>query len=49
MTIPAARLAAEYPNHVWALDYQFDQTTDGRVRKLLDVVDEHPRGPRHPG
>jgi putative transposase len=42
-TIPAARLAAEYPNHVWALDYQFDQTTDGRVRKLLDVVDEHTR------
>jgi putative transposase len=30
-TTPADRLAAEHPNHVWALDYQFDQTTDGRV------------------
>ena len=31
------------PNHVWALDYQFDQTTDGRILKLLNVVDEHTR------
>jgi putative transposase len=43
-TAPAAdRLAAEHPNHVWALDYQFDQTTDGRNLKLLNVVDEHTR------
>jgi putative transposase len=42
-TIPAARLAAEHPDHVWALDYQFDQTQDGRVLKLLNVVDEHTR------
>ena len=42
-TAPAARLAAEHPDHVWALDYQFDQTTDGRVLKLLNVVDEHTR------
>jgi putative transposase len=28
---------------VWALDYQFDQTTDGRILKLLNVVDEHTR------
>ena len=40
-TCPADRLAAEHPNHVWALDYQFDQTTDGRILKLLNVVDEH--------
>ena len=40
---PADRLAAEHPNHVWALDYQFDQTTDGRMLKLLNVVDEHTR------
>jgi putative transposase len=40
---PADRLAAEHPNHVWALDYQFDQTTDGRILKLLNVVDEHTR------
>jgi putative transposase len=42
-TYPADRLAAEHPNHVWALDYQFDQTLDGRVLKLLNVVDEHSR------
>jgi len=42
-TGPADRLAAEHPNHVWALDYQFDQTTDGRTLKLLNVVDEHTR------
>src|SRR5215217_5311224 len=40
---PADRLAAEHPNHVWALDYQFDQTIDGRILKLLNVVDEHTR------
>jgi len=25
-TVPAARLRAERPDHVWALDFQFDQT-----------------------
>ena len=42
-TMPADRLAAEHPDHVWALDYQFDQTLDGRILKLLNVVDEHTR------
>jgi len=42
-TTPADRLAAEHPDHVWALDYQFDQTQDGRRLKLLNVVDEHTR------
>jgi putative transposase len=42
-TMPADRLAAEHPDHVWALDYQFDQTEDGRILKLLNVVDEHTR------
>ena len=40
---PAARLRAERPNQVWALDFQFDTTTDGRILKLLHVVDEHTR------
>jgi len=40
---PAERLRAEGPNHVWALDFQFDQTADGKVLKLLNVVDEHTR------
>ena len=41
--VPAVRLRAERPNHVWALDFQFDQTADGRVLKLLNIVDEHTR------
>jgi putative transposase len=40
---PAARLAAERPDHVWAIDFQFDQTADGRILKLLHVVDEFTR------
>ena len=39
-TVPADRLRAERPDQVWALDFQFDQTADGRVLKLLHVVDE---------
>jgi putative transposase len=42
-TVPAQRLRAEAPDHVWALDYQFDQTADGRILKLLHVVDEFTR------
>jgi putative transposase len=42
-TVPAERLRAERPGHVWALDFQFDQTADGRVLKLLHVVDEFTR------
>lgn len=42
-TVPAARLRAERPNQVWALDFQFDTTQDGRILKLLHVVDEHTR------
>ncbi len=39
----AQRLRAERPNQVWAFDFQFDQTADGRVLKLLNVVDEFTR------
>ena len=42
-TTPADRLAALRPDHVWALDFQFDVTSDGRVLKLLHVVDEFTR------
>ncbi len=42
-TVPGARLEAERPNHVWALDYQHDQTADGRVIRLLNIVDEFTR------
>ena len=42
-TVPAARLRAERPNQVWAFDFQFDQTADGRALKLLNIVDEFTR------
>jgi putative transposase len=42
-TVPAERLRAERPNQVWAFDFQFDQTADGRVLKLLNIVDEFTR------
>jgi putative transposase len=31
------------PNVVWAMDFQFDQTSDGRAIKLLNVIDEYTR------
>jgi len=37
------RLRAERPNQVWALDFQFDETTLRRRLKSLHVVDEHTR------
>lgn len=42
-SVPAQRLTAEHPNHVWGLDFQFDTTSDGRTVKLLNVVDEFTR------
>jgi transposase InsO family protein len=42
-TTQAARLRAERPDQVWALDFQFDTTSDGRILKLMHVVDEHTR------
>ena len=31
------------PNVVWALDFQFDQTSEGRMLKILNVIDEFTR------
>jgi putative transposase len=42
-TVPADRLRAEQPDHVWAIDFQWDQTADGHNLKLLHVVDEFTR------
>jgi putative transposase len=39
----AERLQAERPNHVWAVDFEFDETADGRRLKLANLVDEHTR------
>jgi putative transposase len=32
-TVPGDRLRAERPDHVWAFDFQFDVTEDGRAMK----------------
>ena len=54
-TSPAGRVAgrraartpgsvtATRPDQVWALDYIFDATADGRPIKILNVTDEHTR------
>jgi putative transposase len=34
---------ADAPNTVWAVDFQFDATTDGRPIKIVSIVDEHTR------
>ncbi len=35
------RPQADAPNRVWAVDFQFDATTDGRPIKLVSIIDEH--------
>ncbi len=42
-TVPAKRLHAERRNHVWALDFLFDTTSDGRPFKALAMCDEYTR------
>jgi transposase InsO family protein len=37
------RLRASAPNQVWAIDFQFDETSDRRRLKLANIVDEHTR------
>jgi transposase InsO family protein len=34
---------AHAPNIVWAVDFQFDSTTDGKAIKIVSIVDEHTR------
>ncbi len=34
------RLRALRPNHVWAIDFEFDETSDQRRLKLANIVDE---------
>lgn len=40
---PVGPMCPIAPNVVWALDFQFDVTVDGRTLKLLNVIDEHTR------
>ncbi len=42
-TVATDRLRAERRDHVWAIDFQWDQTADGHNLKLLHVVDEFTR------
>lgn len=37
------RLRPEHRNHVWAYDFVFDRTHDGRQIKMLTVIDEYSR------
>src|SRR5215207_9746808 len=39
----AETVTADAPNRVWAVDFQFDSTTDGRPVKIVSIVDEHTR------
>jgi putative transposase len=36
-------VSADAPNSVWAVDFQFDVTTDGRPIKIVSIIDEHTR------
>jgi putative transposase len=42
-TVPAERLVATHRNQVWALDFLFDATSDGRPIKVLSMCDEYTR------
>ena len=37
------RLKAQYPGHVWSVDFLFDTTEDGRQVKFMPVLDEYTR------
>jgi transposase InsO family protein len=36
-------VTAEAPDRVWAVDFQFDSTTDGRPFMIVSIIDEHTR------
>ncbi len=39
----ASTPVSDGPYRVWAVDFQFDATTDGRPIKIVSIVDEHTR------
>lgn len=39
----APEIEADAPKVVWALDFQFDSTMDGRAVKIASMIDEHTR------
>ena len=36
-------MRSEYPHHIGAIDFLFDQTMDGHTPKFLNMVDEYSR------
>ena len=36
-------IEADAPNVVWAIDFQFDSTVDGKALKIASMIDEHTR------
>jgi putative transposase len=36
-------IEADAPNVVWAIDFQFDSTIDGKAVKIASMIDEHTR------
>ena len=36
-------VAADAPNVVWAIDFQFDSTVDGKAIKIASMIAEHTR------
>ena len=37
------QIAAAAPKVVWAIDFQFDSTIDGKAIKIASMIDEHTR------
>ena len=42
-TSSVPEVIADAPKVVWAMDFQFDSTTDGKAIKIASMVDEHTR------
>ena len=36
-------VVADHPDHVWAMDFEFDETKEGRPVKILNITDEFTR------
>ena len=36
-------IEADAPNVLWAIDFQFDSTVDGKAIKIASLIDEHTR------
>ncbi len=42
-SIPAERRTLTGPDHVWALDFRFEKTVNGRAIKQLNIIAEYTR------